>query len=69
MSVSVIQALFAPPMPNARDHSKMKLVSAYVPTDFKKKLEIIAKKRGVTMSDLIRDLLAEEADRVSKKKK
>jgi len=47
----------------------MKLVSAYVTTDFKKKLELIAKKRGVTMSDLIRDLLAEEADRVAKKKK
>jgi len=56
-------------MPNARDHSKMKLVSAYVSTDFKKKLERIAKARGVSMSDLIRDLLAEEADRIAKKKK
>ena len=56
-------------MPNARDHSKMKLVSAYVSVDFKKRLERIAKARGLTMSDLIRDLLAEGADRFSKKKK
>ncbi len=56
-------------MPNARDHSKMKLVSAYVSTDLKKRLERIAKARGVSMSDLIRDLLAEEADRIAKKNK
>ena len=48
-------------MPNARDHSKMKNVTVWLTVDFKERLKVMARKRGVTMSDLIRDLLKEEA--------
>ncbi len=47
-------------MPNARDKSKMKNVSVWITDDFKSKLDKLAKKRKCTLSDLIRDLLAEE---------
>jgi|TARA_B100000959_G_C14889661_1_gene586133 hypothetical protein len=47
-------------MANGRDIDKMKKVGAFVTVEFKRKLELVAKQRGISVSDLIRDLLAEE---------
>ncbi len=47
-------------MANARDHAKMKLVSCFVTKKFKQRVTVEARKKGVSVSGLIRDLLKQE---------
>tara|TARA_B110000438_G_scaffold62609_3_gene63103 strand:+ start:7292 stop:7477 length:186 start_codon:yes stop_codon:yes gene_type:complete len=47
-------------MAGGRDNEKMKLVSSFVTREFKLKLQKLAKERGVTVSDIIREKLKEE---------
>ena len=47
-------------MANGRDKTKMKNVTVWLTVDFKERLKVMAKKRKMTVSDLIRELLAKE---------
>ena len=47
-------------MAGGRDTKKMKLLGCYVTKDFKQRVIQEANHRGVTVADLIRDLLKEE---------
>tara|TARA_Y100000593_G_C4241206_1_gene302237 strand:+ start:460 stop:657 length:198 start_codon:yes stop_codon:yes gene_type:complete len=49
-------------MAGGRDTSKMKLLGCYVTKDFKQRVIAEANHRGITVADLIRDLLKEEMD-------
>ena len=47
-------------MANGRDKTKMKNVSVWLTVEFKERLKVMAEKRKMTVSDLIRELLAKE---------
>ena len=47
-------------MADGRDKEKMKMVATFVTKDFKARIEKQAKKRGMTVSELIREKLKEE---------
>jgi len=47
-------------MAGGRDNDKMKMVASFVTKDFKRKLENEAKRRGMTVSELIRETLKSE---------
>ena len=47
-------------MANGRDTEKMKMVATFVTKEFKSRIEKAAKKRGITVSELIREKLKEE---------
>lgn len=47
-------------MAGGRDHKKMKSVNCWVTAGFKRQLEAEAKRRGETVSELVRHLLKKE---------
>lgn len=47
-------------MAGGRDNERMKLLSCFVTKEFKKRINKEAKQRGMTTSDLIRDILKRE---------
>lgn len=54
-------------MPNQRDVNKT-LIGAFIDRKLKKTLESIVKERGITLSDLVKQLLESEVKKYEKNK-